>query len=58
MITREEFETYEKIRESGETNMFDVRNVIILSEGVLGKESCLEIMRNYDKLREKFKDGS
>ena len=53
MITKEDFMDYERIRESGVTNMFDIRTVISLSDN-LDKEKCLEIMRDYSKLREQY----
>lgn len=54
MITKEKMETYESIRSSGITNMFDVKAVIFLSEDILTKEDCIEIMKNYKSLMEKF----
>ena len=49
-ITREEFEAYEKVRESGATNMFDARAVERLSDYVLDKKKIGTIMSNYDEL--------
>ena len=49
-ITKEQFQAYEEIRESGETNMFDVNRVVELSEGVLTKEMIMQIMDKYDAL--------
>ena len=43
---------YEDIRESGVTNMFDLRNVIALTG--LSKEQIMYIMKNFDKLEEKY----
>jgi hypothetical protein len=48
-MNKEKFLIYESIRESGETNMFDVRKVIELSYGELDREDCLDIMKNYSK---------
>ena len=53
IITKEKFEQYSAVRESGMTNMFDVRMVISLSED-LTREECLEIMSNYGKYSEEF----
>ena len=53
-ITKEKFEIYENIRESGATNMFAVNNVIDLSGGELTREDCLEIMSDYDNLKNKY----
>ena len=49
-ISLEKFEAYEEVRSGGQTNMFDVKNVIALSDGVLTKADCLAIMKNYDAL--------
>ena len=49
-ITKEEFEEYEEIRLSGVTNMFDIRTIVSLSDN-LTREKCLEIMKNYSKLK-------
>ena len=45
---------YEDIRESGVTNMFDLRNVIALTG--LSKEKIRYIMKNYNELKDKY-DG-
>lgn len=49
-ITREEFKAYERVRESGETNMFDARMVELLSDGVITREKLAAIMQNYGEL--------
>lgn len=54
LITRNEFATYEQIRQSGATNMFDVNKVVELSDGVLDRDACLFIMKNYQDLCEEF----
>lgn len=51
-ITKEQFEAYENVRQSGLTNMFDVRNVIKLSG--LTKEEIIIIMKQYSELKEKY----
>jgi hypothetical protein len=57
-ISRDEFYTYEVIRSSGLTNMFDVQMVIAYSKVVGGpiltKDSIVEIMTNYDKYLKKY----
>jgi len=53
IITKDKFEQYDAVRESGATNMFDVRQVISLSED-LTREECLDIMSNYSKYKEDF----
>jgi hypothetical protein len=58
-ISREEFMTYEDIRQSGLTNMFDVRRVIELSDEFgepLDRDMCMQIMENYSSLSEQFLD--
>jgi len=56
-MTKNKFITYEKIRRSGITNMFDIEKVITLSElygCLLTKEDCLDIMKNYCRYYEKY----
>jgi len=53
-ITKEQFAYYEEVRQSGETNMFDVRTVSTLSG--LERSVIYEIMKNYVKLCEKYPD--
>jgi len=52
MITKEEFEAYEKVRVSGVTNMWAVDVVEELSG--LDRNKILEIMKTYSELNEKF----
>lgn len=52
MVSKEEFEAYESVRQSGATNMFDLRNVTELSG--LTRKMCLEIMDNYSELRRQY----
>ena len=54
MITKEEFQTFEAIRSSGVTNMFDVVTVQKLSG--LSREKIFEIMKTYDELLKKYPD--
>ena len=56
-MTKEKFEAYESIRKSGETNMFDVRKVIELSDNGLTKEDCLDIMKNYSKYKKEYESS-
>lgn len=59
MITKQEIETYEEVRKSGLTNMFDVNKVIELGFQLNGqkltREQVFEIMKNYDKYLELLK---
>ena len=56
MISRDKFKIYEGIRQSGLTNMFDLSTVCMLSGEVLSRDDCLEIMKNYDELKEKYEE--
>lgn len=51
-ITKQKFLTYENVRQSGVTNMFDVITVMKFSR--LTKEECLDIMKNYSKYSEQY----
>ena len=53
-ITREKFAAYEKVRQSGVTNMFNMELVCQLS-GLTEKE-CFYIMKHYSQLMTAFKD--
>ena len=51
-ISREQFEAYVDVQESGVTNMFDVKTVSDLSG--LEKEEIMTIMKSYGELKEKY----
>ena len=51
-ITKEQFEAYVDVQESGVTNMFDVKTVGQLSG--LEKEQIMTIMTNYGELKDKY----
>ena len=51
-ITKEQFEAYVDVQESGVTNMFDVKTVGELSG--LEKEKIMTIMKSYGELKEKY----
>ena len=51
-ITKEQFEAYVDVQESGVTNMFDVKTVGQLSG--LEKEQIMTIMQSYGELKEKY----
>ena len=57
-ITKEQFEGYEGIRQSGITNMWAVQTVIDSAKKYydcdLTTEECLYIMKHYVELREKY----
>ena len=52
-ITREDFEAYEKVRSSGETNMLDINRVTKLSG--LTRQKIYYIMENYTRFKEIFR---
>ena len=51
-ITKEQFEAYVDVQESGVTNMFDVKTVGELSG--LEKEQIMTIMQHYGELKDKY----
>jgi len=51
-ITQEEFESYEDVRESGVTNMFNVS--VVSDYSGLSKDKIITIMSNYDSLSIKY----
>ena len=51
-ITKEQFEAYVDVQESGVTNMFDVKTVGQLSG--LEKEQIMTIMTSYGELKDKY----
>ena len=53
-MNNEKFLEYERIRESGITNMMFVSKVVELSDGVLTKDDCLDIMENYGEYKERI----
>lgn len=57
-ISRDKWDAYQEVRASGETNMFDLDEVIRLnrkmSEVELSKKDCHYIMKNYSKLCQRF----
>lgn len=53
-MTGKKFETYFLIQRSGITNMHDISTVCSLSNGLLTKEDCIDIMKNYDTYYERY----
>lgn len=51
-ITKEQFERYEAVRQSGITNMWDIRRVAQLSG--LDRATVLEIIKHYAELNAKY----
>lgn len=51
-ITKEEFEAYERVRQSGVTNMFHLTLVSELSG--LSRDKCIGIMKDYENLMKRY----
>ena len=51
---KEQFEDYVAIRDSGVTNMFDVRMVCALSDTGLTREICMYIMQHFAELAKEY----
>lgn len=51
-VTKDDFASYESVRVSGVTNMFDIKIVSELSG--LSREQILYIMKNYGELCKKY----
>lgn len=52
--TREQFEEYVAIRDSGVTNMFDISYIVACSYSGLTKDICLYIMKHFMELAEEY----
>lgn len=52
--TKEQFEEYVAIRDSGVTNMFDVKYIEQISNTGLTKGICMYIMRNFMELASEY----
>ena len=57
-MKKEKFVAFEKVRESGLTNMFDINEVRFIAVAkfgqILSHEECFDIMLNYDKYKVKY----
>ena len=58
MVTKEQFQAYLAVRDSGVTNMFDTKAVIKYAKKFSGvtleRKDCLEIMANFSKLKYEY----
>jgi hypothetical protein len=58
MVTKEQFLAYLAVRDSGATNMFDIKAVAKYAKKLAGislsREICLEIMRDFMKLKYEY----
>lgn len=52
--TKEQFEDYVSTRDSGVTNMFDVRYITGISDTGLNKEICIYIMEHFKELADEY----
>lgn len=52
--TKEQFEEYVAIRDSGITNMFDIRFITDYSDTGLDRPICLYIMQHFEELAEEY----
>lgn len=52
--TKEQFEEYVSIRDSGVTNMFDINFITAISGTGLDKSTCFYIMRNFGALAKEY----
>lgn len=59
--TKEQYEAYLKVRESGQTNMFDVNRVIELAKEYsnikLTRDECLDIIHNFAEYEKVYGNG-
>jgi len=55
MVTKEQFLAFNEVRDSGATNMFDIKTVSELSG--LDKDTILEIMKDYNALSAKYESN-
>jgi len=53
-MTKAKFIAFEKVRESGRVNMFDINRVIASSGNILTKLICQDIMKNYSKYEKEY----
>lgn len=52
--TKEQYEEYVSIRDSGITNMFDLRFIEAISNTGLTKDICVYIMHNFTELADEY----
>lgn len=52
--TKEQFKEYVNIRDSGVTNMWDIKFLIKLSDTGLDKPTCMYIMRHFGDLAKEY----
>ena len=52
--TKEQFQEYVDIRDSGVTNMFDTSYISAISDTGLDRNVCLYIMKHFGELAEEY----
>lgn len=52
--TKGQFREYVEIRDSGVTNMFDIRYITGVSVTGLDRDICLYIMKHFEELAEEY----
>lgn len=52
--TKEQFEEYVRIRNSGITNMWDITFIVSISNTGLTEDNCFYIMDYFDELAEEY----
>ena len=52
--TKEQFQEYVNIRDSGVTNMFDVTYITAISDTGLDKPICFYIMKHFEELATEY----
>lgn len=52
--TKEQFQEYVEIRDSGVTNMFDVSFIEAISTTGLTRLNCIYIMKNFKELADEY----
>ena len=52
--TKEQFEDYVNIRNSGVTNMYDLNMVCALSVTQLNRDICIYIMKHFTELADEY----
>lgn len=57
-ISREQFQAYLDVRDSGVTNMWAVSYVCELSRYVLQEDDCLYIMKHFGELMDRYNAGT
>ena len=52
--TKEQFQEYVRIRDSGITNMYDIKFITDYSNTGLNREICVYIMKHFEELAKEY----